>query len=127
MTQHRAARSRRDAVVAILGSAAGLGGAVALTRLDTEVLEPAGLSAEPAASTVVVAAHDAGDRFRATADYACDGQDDHEEIRRAVKACPDGGLVLLRPTARGRPVTAPAPVAWSSSPTAPPTAPRCGT
>jgi hypothetical protein len=97
MTQHRAARSRRDAVVAILGSAAGLGGAVALTRLDTEVLEPAGLSAEPAASTVVVAAHDAGDRFRATADYACDGQDDHEEIRRAVKACPDGGLVLLSP------------------------------
>ena len=83
--------------MAILGSTVGLSGGMALSRWDADVLEPAGLSAAPGGQTAVVAAGDAGKQFRATADYVCDGRDDQEEIQRAVRACRNGGMVLLSP------------------------------
>jgi len=80
--------SRRDAFVAIVGSAAGFGGGVAAVRAG---------SPDSGAKTAVVAASGAGGQFRATADYACDGRHDEQEIQQAIHACGDGGIVLLSP------------------------------
>ncbi|MFV1967428.1 MAG: hypothetical protein ACC628_18520 [Pirellulaceae bacterium] len=47
-------------------------------------------------ATIVVAASDASEKSKATADYVCDGSGDQEEINAAIEALPEvGGLVLL--------------------------------
>ena len=93
----RAAVNRRDAIVAIIGSTVGVGGGLALGRRDADVMTPAGLFLAQDGHTAVVAAHNAGEQFRSAADYTCDGRDDQTEIRQAIEACADGGMVLLSP------------------------------
>jgi hypothetical protein len=43
------------------------------------------------ADTLVVAAHNASEKSKATADYVADGDGDQEEINAAIRALPEGG------------------------------------
>lgn len=48
------------------------------------------------ADTVIVAAHDAGESSKSTANYVADGEGDQEEINAAIRALPEaGGTVQL--------------------------------
>ena len=85
---------RRDALVALVASAAGLGGGVAWTRADP--LDTGSFGGRQA-GTAVVAASDAAEKTRAAADVVCDGRRDERKIQEAIESCGPGGLVLLSP------------------------------
>jgi hypothetical protein len=100
MKRHRSSESpgagigRRDALVALVASAAGLGGGVAWTRNDPPI--SGGFGARPV-GTAVVAASDASEGLQEAADFVCGGQHDEQKIQQAIESCGPGGLVLLTP------------------------------
>ena len=85
---------RRDVLIALVASAAGLGGGVAWTRDGPRV--ESSLAGRPV-GTAVVAASDASEELQAAADYVCAGQHDERKIQEAVESCGPGGMVLLSP------------------------------
>ena len=85
---------RRDVLVALASSAAGLGGGVAWTRNDPPMASGSGV---PPVGTAVVAASDASKELQAAADYVCSGQRDERQIQQAIESCGPGGMVLLTP------------------------------
>jgi Right handed beta helix region len=85
---------RRDVLVALVASAAGLGGGVAWTRNGNRI--ESSFSGRPV-GTAVVAASDAADELKSAADFVCDGRHDQEKIQQAIERCGPGGMVLLSP------------------------------
>ena len=85
---------RRDVLVALVASAAGLGGGVAWTRNGPRI--ESSFSGRPV-GTAVVAASDASEELKAAADHVCGGHNDQQTIQEAIASCGAGGMVLLSP------------------------------